>query len=188
MPGWTKNIEQGNKNTPWLPNGLGRLYSSPNINVTATLVVAINKLYAIPIIVNEAATAVSLNIELTVQSSGNNARLGIYYDNNGKPGNLLLDAGLVSETGTGNKPITISVNLPAGWYWLALASSGTPTVRANSQSNAFPMLGYASGADLTTHIGWEVNFSYGTGVALPNPFTAGGALASGSMPRLLIGF
>jgi hypothetical protein len=47
-------------------------------------------------------------------------RLGIFNNNAGKPGTLVLDAGTVAPTTTTTAyEITINQTLPAGFYWLA---------------------------------------------------------------------
>lgn len=173
-----------NKNTPGIPTVSGRFYSCPFVESLTTFAMSASILYAIPILLTSAETGQTNNIEVTVQSAGNNLRMGIYADSDGVPSSLILDAGTVSLTGTGNKPISISQNLSAGWYWLACVTNGTPTVRALSQSNALPVLGFTSATDTTTHVGWSVAFTY---AALPNPFTGGGALMTTAAPRLMLG-
>jgi hypothetical protein len=181
---WSIEKTLANKNTPWLPLSTGRYYSNPATNALTTLTLSTNTLYAIPILLPELHTATSINIEVTTQSAGNNLRMGIYADLSGVPDTLLLDAGTVSLTGTGNKAITISQSMPMNWYWLALVANGAAAVRALSQTNAMPMLGFSSGTDTTFHVGWSVAFTY---AALPSTFTGGGALMSGAAPRLLLG-
>ena len=171
-------------NAPFIPYSAGKYYSSPNINALTTLALSANTLYGIPFLVPALVTATSINIEVTTQSAGNNLRMGIYNDSSGAPGSLVLDAGTVSLTGTGGKAITISQSLSPGWYWLACVTNGTPTVRALSQTNALPMLGFTSGTDTTWHVGWSVAFTY---AALPTPFTGGGALMTTAAPRIMIG-
>jgi len=62
-------------------------------------------------------------------------RLGIYNDNNGLPGTLLLDAGTIDlSTATGFKQITISQAIATGYYWFANVRQG-PT-------NAAVVVGY----------------------------------------------
>ena len=52
-------------------------------------------------------------------------RLGIYNtDTSGKPSTVLLDAGTVSPTANAQYTITISQNITAGWYYLALNKQG----------------------------------------------------------------
>ena len=182
---WTVEKALANKNSPWLPLSTGRYYSSPGVNALTTLTLTINTLYAIPILLPELHTATTINIEVTTQSAGNNLRMGIYSDLSGVPDTLILDAGTVSLTGTGNKAISISQSLPMNWYWLALVANGAAAVRALSQTNAMPMLGFSSGTDTTIHVGWSVAFTY---AALPSTFTSGGALMTTAAPRLMLGF
>src|SRR5579859_8225321 len=170
---------------PALPLASGRYYSSPLVNTLATFTHTLNVLYAIPFHVPYPATFTSINIEVTTLGSGNHIRLGIYNDNNGVPGSLVLDAGTVLTTTTGGKSIVINQTLVAGWYWLASVSdSSTPVVRAISQSTASPDLGFTSGTDTTFHVGWSVAFTY---AALPDPFTGGGALMTTAAPRIMLG-
>jgi hypothetical protein len=69
-------------------------------------------------------------------------RLGIYADNNGKPGNLILDASTVSVVNAGTVySATISQSLNQGMYWLA----------ANSQTAATTNTYYFTTGGLTLH-------------------------------------
>lgn len=65
----------------------------------------------------------------------NTYRLGIYASGtDGRPSNVILDAGTVNCTGTFDRgSITINQTLDQGWYWLAMncqtiGSGGTPSV------------------------------------------------------------
>jgi len=60
-------------------------------------------------------------------AGGSLARLGIYEDDGGKPGDLLLDAGTVAIDSTGVKQIAISQTL-LGYYWMAYVSDGQATL------------------------------------------------------------
>ena len=56
----------------------------------------------------------------TAFSGTASVRLGIFSDSSGKPGELVLDAGLIAPTAASTiYEITISRTLPAGFYWLA---------------------------------------------------------------------
>ena len=58
---------------------------------------------------------------VTAGSAGAVVRFGIYLDNGGRPGNLLLDGGTAATTSTGAPAeVTISQTLNAGQYWVCL--------------------------------------------------------------------
>lgn len=166
------------------PQATGRFYDSGLAASYTTVALSANVLYAVPFLVPKTVTYSALVFEVTTQSAGNNARLGIYSDTNGAPDALVLDGGTVSLTGTGAKTVVISQSLTAGAYWLAYVSNGTPSVRATSATSANPSLGFTSGTDTTVHTGWSVAFAY---AALPNPFTGGGALITTAGIRLMAG-
>lgn len=161
----------------------GRYYGSPLLTALTTLVLAANTLYGVSFYVPRRATYTSINIEVTTLAGGTSICLGVYADNNGVPAGRLLDAGTVSSATTGGKTITISQILEAGWYWLALVSDGTPSVRAGSQIGAMGWLGFTSGTDVMNHIGWSAAFEY---AALPDLFTGSGALMTTAAPRLML--
>ena len=85
-----------------------------------------------------------------------NVRLGIYADNNGAPGNLLLDAGAATVANGWVSKTGLSLNLPNGTYWLAFVLSATNSV--SSQSGGSKSLYWRS-------------YTYG---ALPASFGSGG--------------
>ena len=165
------------------PHASGRYYDSRLSTGYTTLAISANTLYAIPFLVPKTQTYTVISLEVTTLAAAKSIRMGIYTDTNGAPDALVLDAGTVSVATTGSKTISISQSLSAGWYWLVVVSDGTPTVRATSQT-AIGMLGFTSGTDTTIHVGFSVAFTY---AALPNPFTGGGALMTGTAPRLMLG-
>lgn len=86
-------------------------------------------------------------------------RLGIYANNNGKPGNLILDAGTVScTTANAVSSATINQSLDRGIYWLA---ANTQTVATTNQYHAITggiaLLPLGGRAELNASIviGWQ---------------------------------
>lgn len=167
-----------------IPHASGRFYDSRLQSSFTTVALVANTLYAQPFYVPRSTTYATIGIEVTTLAVGKSVRLGIYNDNGGVPGSRVVDCGTVSTTTTGAKPITINQVLAAGWYWLAAVSDGTATLRAAVQAGSLPSLGFTSGTDTTFHNGWSVAFTY---AALPDPFTAGGALMTTAMYRILLG-
>lgn len=112
----------------------------------------------------------------TAGGAGEVQRLGIYNDDNGRPGSLLLDAGTIDLT-TGNafKAITISQAVSDAWYWLASVRQGT--------TNTAHMVGYGTDDQHQSLMDWQefdgtaihdkgLWIARTTGVtgALPNPY------------------
>lgn len=95
-----------------------------------------------PLYVPSSVTADRIGITVAVNGATDSARLGIYNDTDGLPSTVLLDAGTVSVTGSGdvltNFEITISQALTPGWYWLA----------ANVQTTSGTQHEYYYGVDL----------------------------------------
>jgi len=169
----------------------GRYYqTSLGVGALTTTALAANTLYATPIFIPALNTYTGIALEITVASAGN-FRFGIYNDGGGVPTSLVVDAGTLAHTLTGSKESAISQALPPGWYWLALVASTTPTVRTVAVAPSLPWLGYTSGTDPASggtsrnYVGWSVAFTY---AALPNPFTAGGALMTTAVARLMLKF
>ena len=160
----TKNI--------WELMRTGEYYLSPLItsrSSSSSVLTAANQLYAMPFPIARATTWDRIAFYVNAQA-GQKVRLGIY--NNGTnltPGTLLLDAGEVTLSGTGQQEITISQALVKGLYWVALVSDGTPTLNDyNAVSHNF--LGLHSGWSANRGQ-WSVAHTYG---ALPNPFGTAG--------------
>jgi VCBS repeat-containing protein len=107
---------------------------------------------------NTAGSGNLTKLEILIDSSSPiKIRLGVYAENNGKPGALLLDAGEVTTT-TGWVSIS-GLNLPVTqntYYWLAVLSQSTISIRIQS------------GQPANSHY-WDFR-SYG---ALPAQFTFG---------------
>lgn len=86
------------------------------------LSLANNRIHYIPFQVTESVTFTRIGINVTTLQAASVIRLGIYNSSGGKPSTLLVDAGTVAGTSTGEKEITISQAMTAGWYWLVCLS------------------------------------------------------------------
>lgn len=167
----------------------GRLYSSfllaqPYTTATTTL----DTLYAFPILIPEKRTAISLNIDIVVESLGASARLGIYGNSstsNVKPSSLILDAGVVSIGSTGIKSIVISQQLSGGLYWLSFLPQATVTVLAAYAYETYAILGVDS-TFTYGGTGWSAALAYG---ALPVSFPGASIIFSGgAVPLIFVSF
>lgn len=161
----------------------GEYFAPWIVQASATTVAMVaNQLYATPLIVPRTTTFDRIAVRITgAAAAGKKVRLGIYADGtNLYPGALLLDAGTVNADSTGVLAITISQQLTKGFYWLVAVSDGTPTIVVWGFHNT-PLGQTAS--DIALEQGeWTVAFTY---AALPDPFTAGGALTSSGYGLLI---
>lgn len=122
----------------------GRFYSSQLYTgfVSNAAQPAVDTLYAQPFFVTHTITWTKIGTHVTTEdaTAPNDGRLGIYEDDSGGPGDLILDAGEFTLAGTGAKELTISQQLTTGWYWLAMVT--------NSGNALF------SGAGVASALGW----------------------------------
>lgn len=112
------------------------------------------RMFAVPWVCPRAMTITRLGAEpATAGPSGAVMRLGIYTDNNGLPGSLVLDAGTINATSTTYQEITISQALAANTrYWFAMAAQGASgwNVRASRGGFSVPATYTASGNEYAT--------------------------------------
>ena len=126
-----------------MPIADGRYYSAPYFGRSADSVLVDDlsgQVVAIPFICSEAKTWAEIGVECNNSGAGDGARLGIYANNGGKPGALIVDAGEVTFDTTGSKTITISTALAANtYYWLAIEvfiSDDTAEISGLNSNNA----------------------------------------------------
>lgn len=102
------------------------------LSVTANTVTA-NRAYMTACRLTEDATINRLGTNIF--TSAGNIDIGIYEDNAGVPGDLLISTGSVASPGTGFRVFTVAETvIPAGRVWMAFAgSSGTLAVYAATQ-------------------------------------------------------
>lgn len=98
--------------------------------------------YWTPFPVERDVTLDRIGVEITTAGASTVLRMGIYADDGGSPGSLVLDAGTVDASSTGWKEITISQALTAGRVWLCLAAQGSNnvTTRGNYGVLSVPFL------------------------------------------------
>lgn len=100
--------------------------------ITNIAVVA-NTLYAFPVFMPRRKGVQRLIAHVdTAGAGGTLLRLGLYEDDNGQPGRLIVDGGTVSCASTGQKVLTVNSVVGRGWYWAVLCSDGAPQVRGYS--------------------------------------------------------
>jgi hypothetical protein len=176
------------------PNIFGVMSSAkwyePLFNSSTTTAPGQNTLTAVPLYIPNALTLDRIAIDCGTGQVGGAGRIGIYSsDSNDLPSSLVLDAGQVALTSSGIFPITISLALSPGLYWLAYASQGSgtqPSIRVISGAT-FPI---ASSLNTTAPVaagagknGYGHNVSNVSG-SLPSTFVAGSVTTLA--PRILV--
>jgi hypothetical protein len=117
-------------------------------------------------------------------------RLGLYRDNgNNYPGKLVVDAGTVATTATGQRSLctsgctAVSTGLPVtiqpGLYWLALNNNSVAiTARGFAVGGLNAIPGLPNSFTTARNLGWNIANTY---AALPSVFPSG-ATASTAAP------
>lgn len=174
LPGWATASSSGSGFGFSPAMDTASEYSTPHLAGTLTTrSITADNLYAFPVWIPFAEEIDFLAIENTTTSSGNNLRVGLYEDDNGRPGDLVIDSGEISLTAASYKTTSpTAVAVSRGWYWLAVLSSATVTVRAIDEERvtAFVGVGWSGGTTDATAIGLSISQTYG---AMPDPFPAG---------------
>jgi len=137
-------------------------------NVANTLTA--NRIYATPVYIAYTRTFTRIGARSGTWTSLVNSRLGSYNDANGKPGTLVLDAGVVTfAAATTNYELTISQQLAPGKYWLVCLkqNAGTAQHALYGVTDSIPVFGYNSA--LTRFASLYRTYTYG---ALPADETA----------------
>ena len=111
----------------------GTIVTAYQSNATSVILTA-NRLYLFPLKITHSGSFNKIGIGSITPVGLDNARLGIYENNNGVPGTLLLDAGAISTGATGDREITISQSLSPGWYWLAMVADAATEVAADDSA------------------------------------------------------
>jgi len=140
-----------------------------------------------PFFVESSATYDQISVRTAGNFSGSGVvRLGIYDDNGGVPGNLVLDAGTVSTTAANTVyTITISQTLSAGMYFLCAVSQTQATTNTyiigQTQSTLFSpiMVGYPLAFGTSLQLGFRE-----TGVSGALPSSAGTITRTGSVVKM----
>ena len=153
---------------------------------TSTLAVTAGRLYAIPFYASRLITLDRLAFNVSTQSNGQNARIGIYSSHSKSdlyPDTLIYDSGNLSTTGTGvkNGATSLSISLTPGLYWFAMNCSSTPTVRGFVVADCYSIFGYNNTLNGSPNVGLIATLAFG---ALPVTFPSGAPALSGSIPGI----
>lgn len=142
---------------------------------SAVATMTVNSIYYQPIAIT--GTVNRIGIEITTGVAGL-ARLGLYTNNNGSPGTLILDAGTVDTTNIALVEATISDMVLRGeWMWTAVVSNVAPACRCGTQGTAMVAGSLTPSSGIR---GYVANFTY---AALPTTAPAIGSV-SGVAPAV----
>lgn len=177
-------------------SSINRVTSPANRNLnTSTLALTALRCHYVPSLLRIASPAVNLQINVTTAGAASTvARLGIYAAlESGYIGALLATTGDIDVSTTGLKVATLSapVALPPGWYYLALVSSGAPTITAFVSNVANSLGGHPLGA-VSGGLG-QIEYRYETlaTAVLPSSASASTTLSqigSGNIPAVYVGY
>ncbi len=105
--------------------------------------------------------------------------LGVYQNNNGAPGALLLDAGVVGADTVGSKEIIMDFTTPTDWCFLALWASDPVNVLTLQSSTG--VFGFTNGIVDAARV-FYTPLAYTSNTALPDPYTNATVTASSDYP------
>ncbi len=130
---------------------------------------AANFVAFVPFCVGQPTTFTGIGVNVTA-AGATTVRLGIYSNSGSQPGSLILDAGTVSITTTGQKTASISQSLTAGWYWLACHfDASPPSLTSTPAGVGHPGIGAAT-SSVALHSGYIAVQAYASGLpASPTP-------------------
>lgn len=111
------------------------------VSLAATSALTANSLILTPFVLDRPMYVSDLAAEVTTAVAASSVRLGIYQivgnvaGGSGYNVSLLIDAGTIDSSTTGNtKTAPVGMNLGQGFYLIATVSNSNPTLRAYSQN------------------------------------------------------
>jgi hypothetical protein len=147
-----------------------------------------NRIYMTPFLMSKTQTITRIGINVGVTVVGG-ARLGIYNADEGLPSSLVLDAGTVSTSTTGEKEITISQSLSPGQYFAAVLCDVAAGLKRPRNQTSAELIGSAGGIvaiDQQAALGHSGFHPYANG-DLPDPFTGtGDQIANSATPIIWV--
>lgn len=162
----------------------GRRYLGGVAAFVSTGTVTLNQLIAQPFYIG-APTAWDGIVIACLGDSSAFARLGLYRDDGGKPGALIVDAGQVDCSAGGEKVASIAVTL-GGIVWVAYVAQGVTPRVTRCDDTFHPLVGVASAYSTAGALAYSQT---GISGALPDPwgatYTELGATA-GSVPLVYL--
>uniref|UniRef100_A0A6M3KAW7 Uncharacterized protein n=1 Tax=viral metagenome TaxID=1070528 RepID=A0A6M3KAW7_9ZZZZ len=161
-------------------------YNFFNYGTNNAQVLGADVLWGTIIWIPRALTVDRIAIDVTAGAAGKIAYVGIYnVGANLTPGSLLIDGGSISVAAVTVVAATVSQALTKGYYYVAVVSDGTPTIRSILYS-AWSPLGYPTTNFSGTNSGYyKAASGCVANAGLVDPFTAGSIAAAG-VPKVLL--
>jgi hypothetical protein len=109
-----------------------------------------DRLYAVPCVLPQRGTFSAIMIHADTGGLGANARMGVYDDDYGNPGDLVIDAGAFTPTAAAFYELTFgsSLTLGPGIVWLTLVTDDAVVAwERSSSTSALSLAIVQSGAD-----------------------------------------
>jgi hypothetical protein len=133
-----------------------------------TLAITANRVYAYPLSISRSLTLDGLAIDISTYATGN-WMSGIYEDDGGKPGDLLISTG--SQVGAGgwcSATGLAQVLLADTVYWHAVVMDATATLRSYDSASMYPVFGWSGSGGKSQ----GSCYCYGTpgAFSMPDPF------------------
>jgi hypothetical protein len=149
---------------------------------TGTSSLAANTVMYLPFLVGAAITVDRILIEVTT-AGASNVVLGIFNDTGAcAPGTVLLDAGVVDPSTTGNKEATVSQALAAGTlYWLAAHNGAVGVTLRGGVGTGMLALGYPTNSVTVARTYYTQALTYTGALATAGTLTAVGG-GTGTQP------
>lgn len=144
-----------------------------------TFSISNGRMYCVPLDLAVSATVDQIIVKVSTAGTTTTSvmRVGMYTDNAGYPGSLIIDSGvspggatglfLTDTTGTKTVALSSSITLPAGRTWLAAVGQGAPAANPVMISTSFS--GIVSGGD--PGAAYSSYFQDSVTGALPSTFT-----------------
>lgn len=167
----------------------GRYYTKRLSQGVANATVTANRVYAVPFYAPVATTFTKAAIFVQTGVSSTTAEVGLYANSAGAPGALLSHIAQLATTATATLITStgLTISVPAGWSWLAVAFSGAPSIRSCAATDYMDssLLGLDSVAAQPIQ-GFYGSWTY-VGGSLPDPFPALNVLSTNTIPLLFLG-
>ncbi|NJO62540.1 MAG: hypothetical protein HC836_31230 [Richelia sp. RM2_1_2] len=118
-----------------------RFYSTPHDTYLDKTNISANVLYTIPVVLQANHTMNRIGIAVNNAKSNQFIRLGLYKNNNGIPGELLIDSGIVPTNTAANKELVINYATTGTYIWATCVASSTISVVSFQDLDIGGMLG-----------------------------------------------
>jgi hypothetical protein len=180
----------GNEFNPLSFQFSGLDYSNQTLQIApGTGALTANVLRTFPLVITKAVTYTALRVQVSTAVAATNFRIGLYNSNAaGYPNQLIAGSDTLSFDGNLTTvqvgTFASAITLQPGLYWIAVISSGAPTLRSVPVAAIPPVLGFnpAFGTN-NQYTGRSIARTFGP---LPDPHPAGATLLANTVAPLVL--